>query len=274
MAKDSVILVIPVYNEEQCIEKVISDWREQLLSLAIPFEIQIVNDGSNDKTGKILESLKNRLSHLTVIHQTNAGHGAAVKNGYIRACQKNYDYVFQTDSDDQFSSEDFIKVWERRHESQAVFGHRVNRHDPLTRKLISFSLRKSILDIFQVDIPDANIPYRLFKRDFLKNCLTVLGPGLFAPNIFLSILSFTHLGNCPVVPVQHFARQGDTQKLMSWGLAKACLSSMWQVVTYAYQLPKKLHYLKTLEDHSLNENVTPLKSKSEQSTHESIARVA
>ena len=49
---------------------------------------------------------------------------------------------------------------------------------------------------------------------------------------------------------------------------------MWQVVTYAYQLPKKLHYLKTLEDHSSNENVTPLKSKSEQSTHESIARVA
>lgn len=242
MSNDTLAVVIPVYNEESCIDKVIHDWGTALSKLAIDFNIIIVNDGSRDQTASILDNLCHKHPELVVIHQENQGHGMAVKNGYIEAITRNYDYIFQTDSDDQFTPEDFKSFWERRNESPAIFGHRQNRKDPLHRKVISFFLKKVIYDFFQADIPDANIPYRLFKASYLKSTLACLTPGLFAPNIFLSILCFRSLNGCPVIPVQHFERK-DEAKLIRWGLIKACLDSFWDLTVFSYQLDKKVQYI-------------------------------
>ncbi len=243
MKRDSVLLVIPVFNEEQCIEKVAVDWGSELTSQQIDFHILFINDGSTDQTEQILERISRDYQQISFISQENRGHGEAVKHGYIEACRSSYNYIFQTDSDDQFCPADFIKLWEQRKFAPAVFGNRHQRKDGTIRKLISFSLRKFIWDYFEVDIPDANIPYRLFKTSFLKQCLPYLNPGLFAPNIFLSIYAFKLIKRCPVVSVQHYARKGDTQKLMSLGLFKACLKSFWQLVVFYYQFPKKAQML-------------------------------
>ncbi len=243
MSKDTLAVVIPVYNEDSCIEKVIEDWGQALEALSINFKIIIVNDGSTDRTSEILDSLAQEHPELIVIHQENQGHGIAVKNGYIEATSQDFDYIFQTDSDDQFTPQDFASFWEKRKESPALFGHRQKRHDPTHRKIISFFLRKMIFDFYGVNIPDANIPYRLFQGSFLKRTLACLTPGLFAPNIFLSILCFKSLKNCPVIPVQHFERQDNSPKLIRWGLIKACFDSLWDLIVFSYQLKKKVQYI-------------------------------
>lgn len=242
MGRDTLGIVIPVYNEESCIGKVIEDWGQAIEKLDIDFKIILVNDGSTDNTSQILNRLSHEHPELITIHQENQGHGNAVKNGYIAAVAQNVDYIFQTDSDDQFTSEDFSKFWERRHESPAIFGHRQTRKDPLHRKVISFFLRKFLFDFFETDIPDANIPYRLFKTDFLRSALACLTPGVFAPNIFLSILCFKSLNHCPVIPVQHFARETNA-KLVRWSLIKACFNSLWDLIVFSYQLKKKVQYI-------------------------------
>lgn len=243
MTKDSVALVIPVYNEEECIEKVLSDWSNELMDLDIPYQLFVINDGSRDGTGDILDKFAKTNPSISVIHQENQGHGIAVKNGYITAIESGHDYIFQTDSDDQFSPSDFRKLWEKRKSSSAIFGHRLKRHDPFHRKVISFFLKKILFDYFFVDIPDANIPYRLFERNFLKHAAATLTPGLFAPNVFLSILSFKYFGDCPVVPVSHFERKGTQAKLIRLSLLKACLKSFWDLVTFSYQLNAKIQYI-------------------------------
>ncbi|MCF8058579.1 MAG: glycosyltransferase family 2 protein [Bacteriovoracaceae bacterium] len=248
MDQDSVIIVIPVYNEEECIQKVIEDWSSELSLKKVNFKLLLVNDGSTDQTGQILDNLSQTNSRLSIIHQENLGHGSAVKNGYIMAVSQDCDFVFQTDSDDQFTPQDFIKLWELRNTSPAVFGHRMHRYDPTHRKFISFFLKKFIFNLFQVNIPDANIPYRLFNRSFLSHLLATLTPGLFAPNVFLSILSFKSLGSCPVVPVSHFERKGTEAKLIRWGLIKACFKSFWDVLTFSYQLNQKLLYIRESQD--------------------------
>ena len=247
MKTDSIVTVIPVYNEEQCIEQVISDWGKKLTELKLNFTILVVNDGSRDKTEEILQNLSQKYSYLRVLNQENAGHGAAVKNGYIHALSFGPNYIFQTDSDNQFTPDDFEKVWSQRSKSKAVFGYRQDRKDPLSRKLISFFMKKRILDFFQVEIPDANIPYRLFEANFLRGLLSVLEPGTFAPNVFLSILSFKLLGSCPVVPVQHFQRDGTEAKLIRWGLLKGCLKSFWDLVVFNYQIDSKINFLREKE---------------------------
>lgn len=247
MKTDSLVAVIPVYNEEQCIEQVILDWGSKLTELQIDFKILVVNDGSRDGTGEILEKMAQEHKEVEVLNQENAGHGAAVKNGYIHALSFKPDYIFQTDSDNQFSPNDFEKIWSQRKKSKAVFGHRQDRKDPLSRKVISFIMKKRILDFYQVDIPDANIPYRLFETNFLRGLLSVLTPGAFAPNIFLSILSFKLLGSCPVIPVQHFEREGTEAKLIRWGLLKGCFKTFWDLVVFSYQLNSKIDFLKEKE---------------------------
>lgn len=250
MKKDTVIAVIPVYNEDQCIEQVISDWGTKLTELKLDFKILIVNDGSTDNTPVILDKLAKTHPELEVLHQVNGGHGSAVKNGYIHALSYKTEYIFQTDSDNQFTPDDFEKLWVKRKDSPAVFGYRMDRKDPGYRKVISFFLKKRILDFFQVDIPDANIPYRLFRSDFLRSMLSVLNSGLFAPNIFLSILSFRILGSCPVIGVQHFDRGGTEAKLIRWSLVKGCMKSLWELIVFSYQVNSKLHFLQERELYS------------------------
>lgn len=242
MNRDTLGIVIPVYNEESCIEKVIQDWGKTLERLNINFKIMVVNDGSTDQTAQILDRLNKEHPELIVIHQENGGHGSAVKTGYIEAVSRDFDFIFQTDSDDQFTPEDFSKFWERRNESPAIFGHRKSRKDPIHRKVISFYLRKTLFDFFGVNIPDANIPYRLFQGRFLKKALACLTPGVFAPNIFLSVLCFKSLKGCPVIPVQHFARENEA-KLVRLSLIKACFDSLWDLIVFSYQLKKKVEYI-------------------------------
>ena len=51
-------VIIPVYNEEKAIKKVIFEWMEELEKYNFFFKILIINDGSNDDTKKILNKIK------------------------------------------------------------------------------------------------------------------------------------------------------------------------------------------------------------------------
>lgn len=244
MEKDSLAIVIPVYNEETCIEKVILDWNDHLKSLGIPNKIIVVDDGSLDNTQSILNSLTKDLPNLEILYQENQGHGTAIKMGYLHAIYSKTHYIFQTDSDNQFSPLDFEKLWSYRKKSNAIFGYRFERKDTFLRKMITFFMKKRVYENFEVNIPDPNIPYRLFESSFLKDLLSVLEPGLFAPNIFLSILSFKVDPNCPSVPVSHFDRENSSPKLVHWRLLKGCLKSFWDLTIFSYQIEKKLLFLK------------------------------
>lgn len=241
MTNDSVALVMPVYNEEACIEKVVNDWASCFKDLGIPFHIFVVNDGSTDKTSDKLANLKN--DKITVINQKNQGHGVAIKTGYIAAVNlSNSTHIFQTDSDDQFFPEDFSMLWENRTQARFILGQRKDRKDPWYRKIISFVLRQNIMKRFDVDIPDANIPYRLIETNLLKNLLPIITPGLFAPNVFLSILAYKSGETCITIPIQHRDRNGTPAKLVSLGLIKACLQSFWDTIIFSYQVDKKVDY--------------------------------
>jgi cellulose synthase/poly-beta-1,6-N-acetylglucosamine synthase-like glycosyltransferase len=109
------IVVIPAYNEVECIASVLQNWLrflEHSLSNTT-FNLLVINDGSTDGTGDLLDALAKRESRLKVIHQMNGGHGNAVLNGYRMALMHHPDFVFQVDSDDQFLPEDFCGCGKR-----------------------------------------------------------------------------------------------------------------------------------------------------------------
>ena len=164
----ALVVVIPAYNEEACIQPVIKNWIDGI-STFIPkehFKILVINDGSRDNTGKILDEMAEEYPNLIAKHQLNGGHGNAVVNGYKMAVELQPEFVFQTDSDDQFIPEDFQKFWLKRNESQFILGHRLVRHDDPFRLIITRILKYALLIIYGTYIDDANIPFRLITVSY------------------------------------------------------------------------------------------------------------
>lgn len=238
-----IVVVIPAYNEQECIQGVIESWARQLHKDNLSYKILVINDGSVDDSEAILNSLASDYQYLSVIHQNNSGHGKAILRGYSEALKFNPQYVFQVDSDNQFAPSDFPKIWNSRNDSEFITGVRVERKDPLSRKVISSFLSKFINDSLDIDLQDANCPYRLMSSKFLNSAIPIIPHNVFAPNIFLSIFASKYLSKIIHVPVQHFSRHTGTNSLLSLNLAKACIKSYWDIFSLRFQLAQLLYLL-------------------------------
>lgn len=245
MEKINCVLVMPAYNEGECIEKVVASWMQGLSSIVGQghFKMVIVNDGSKDDTGVILDKIASFNNNVVVIHQANAGHGPALLNGYHRAIELGTEYVFQVDSDDQFVPSDFQRLWVARDKSKFIMGWRQVRQDAFHRHVIAKILRTLIFLFFGAYIKDANIPFRLFRADYLARLLGVLPKNLFAPNIFLAILASRHGQNLMFIPVTHEDRKTGVVSMMGWKLFKICLRSFRELVDFRITLNTRLKQL-------------------------------
>jgi dolichol-phosphate mannosyltransferase len=236
-------IVMPAYNEQDCIEKVVYNWTDFLKNKFPndPTTLIVINDGSKDKTKELLDKLIPKVSNLTVIHQKNGGHGNAVVNGYRKALEVGSEYVFQTDSDDQFVSSDFDKLWEKRNQSQFILGYREVRHDAGVRLFITSFLRGTISMIYGTYIMDSNIPFRLIKGTFLKKLMNQLpNPEPFAPNIFLSVMAKKSGQELFDIPITHKDRETGTVSIVKWNLWKVCIRSFNELLRFRLELNRKV----------------------------------
>ena len=245
--------VMPAYNEQDCIAKVIGEWLAEL-ARCVPsgrYLAIIVNDGSQDRTGEILDTLAARQKNLRVIHQANGGHGAALLRGYREAVEFDAEWVFHVDSDDQFEPSDFRLLWERRSQSRFVTGYRRSRHDALHRLVITRLVRGLNLMMFGYYLKDANIPFRLIHGAYLNRLLSRLPDPVFAPNIFLSLLAARDGQKLLEVPVTHKPRETGAVSIVRWKLIKVCFRSARELFRFRRQLPKHLVALKAADSISV-----------------------
>ncbi len=236
-------IVMPAYNEQDCIEKVVYNWTN-FLKTKFPNDkttLIVINDGSKDNTKVLLDKLDGEIDNLTVVHQKNGGHGNAVVNGYRKALEVGSEYVFQTDSDDQFVSEDFDKLWNKRSQSQFILGYRQVRHDAGVRLFITKFLRGTISAVYGTFIMDSNIPFRLIKGTFLQKLMDQLpNPEPFAPNIFLAVMAKKSGQELFDIPITHKDRETGTVSIVKWNLWKVCIRSFKELLRFRLELNGKV----------------------------------
>lgn len=96
----SFCIVVPMYNEESNAERCVSTIHEFLNGVDVQSSIIVVDDGSTDTTGEILERLSSRLSNVIIeTHETNRGYGAANVTGGRRAFSEGFEYALFMDAD-------------------------------------------------------------------------------------------------------------------------------------------------------------------------------
>lgn len=219
-------MAMPAYNEQACIRPVVEAWLRLIQAVAeregAACGMVVVNDGSEDSTGAILDELALAHPELKVVHQKNAGHGAAVLNAYTQACHLGSAWIFQVDSDDQFEPADFWKLWARRSSSPFILGRRLDRSDPLHRLVITRIARALSALLFGRDLKDANVPFRLIQGPLLAAMLGAIPSTLFAPNLFLSVLARGLGYDTLDIAVTHRERQTGKVSIVGWKLIKNC----------------------------------------------------
>ncbi|WP_247235047.1 glycosyltransferase family 2 protein [Telluribacter sp. SYSU D00476] len=241
-------IVMPAYNEQDCIEKVVENWTDFLRN-RFPNDkttLIVINDGSKDKTGELLDKIKVNNPLLTVVHQKNGGHGNAVVNGYRKSLELNSEYVFQTDSDDQFETGDFDKLWAKRNQSEFILGYREVRHDASVRLFITKVLRGTISAVYGTYILDSNIPFRLIKGSFLRKLMAQLpDPEPFAPNIFLAVMAKKAGQEVFNIPITHKDRATGTVSIVKWNLWKVCIRSFNELLRFRMDLNDKVRAIRS-----------------------------
>ncbi|HIP17641.1 MAG TPA: glycosyltransferase family 2 protein [Methanothermococcus okinawensis] len=169
------IVIIPTYNEEKNILRVLNDLKN------IPVDVIIVDDGSSDNTKEIIKnymknsSIKNKI--YTLFKDKNEGKSKAIRDGTELALKLNYEYIVYMDGDYQHKPKDIPKMFERlkKHNGDAIFGIRKYSSIPFHRRLSNYLasiIMSLIISIYVGKIyffRDIQCGFRIIKSKFLRN---------------------------------------------------------------------------------------------------------
>lgn len=103
MEKNNVLIIIPAYNEEDNIKKVIQEIKDDMIYA----DILVINDCSTDNTEMILK--ENNINYINNIF--NLKYAMAVQVGIKYAYENNYDYIIQMDADGQHIASEAQKLY-------------------------------------------------------------------------------------------------------------------------------------------------------------------
>lgn len=170
----SLSLVLPVHNEEANIEIVIKDALAVLPRFTDRFEIIPVNDGSRDNSGRILAELAAAHPEVKPVeHKVNRGYGAALTSGFRAATG---DFVMFMDSDRQFDIADLELLAPLVGRFDIVAGFRMERNDPLHRRVFAEIFNVTVRILFGVHLRDIDCAFKVFRGDLLRS-IDLKAPG-------------------------------------------------------------------------------------------------
>ncbi|RYG69378.1 glycosyltransferase family 2 protein [bacterium] len=224
------MVVMPVYNEEECIAPVVRSWKDQLDALGLRYVITVLNDGSRDGTMAALQAFEGDES-VRVVNKTNSGHGPTILRGYRTAVEEAR-WVFQIDSDDEMKPNHFPRLWEKRDKYDALFGVRVQREQDSARLLLSAGSRVVVKALFGRGVRDVNTPYRLMRADKLRPIVTAIPDDTFAPNVIISGVFSKNRRRVYNLPVPHENRKTGTGSLTSSKVWKVAVKSLLQTLRF------------------------------------------
>jgi glycosyltransferase involved in cell wall biosynthesis len=162
-------VVLPAFNEEANIERVVRAVAAYLDQHPIDYEILPVNDGSADRTGAIVDRLATEMPRVRPQHHPqNRGYGSALRTGFDAA---NKRFVFYMDGDGQFDIADLDRILPlATDDDHIVTGFRIERRDPFVRRLNAKLFGGFLVRVLLgVKVRDLNCAFKLIPRKVLRS---------------------------------------------------------------------------------------------------------
>lgn len=165
-----VSVILPVFNEVDCIEKVLEEVFSELKKLNLnSFEVIVVDDGSTDGSNKVLKNFQTKEDKLRIFtFARNFGQSAALACGIDNA---NFEIIITLDSDGQNNPKDFGRLLNSLDEgNDVVSGWRKNRKDSkFLRRLPSFLANKLISNWTNLNLHDYGCTLKCYRRKAIQS---------------------------------------------------------------------------------------------------------
>jgi glycosyltransferase involved in cell wall biosynthesis len=209
----SISAFFPAYNDAGSICRLVRATASMLPQLTDDYEIVVVNDGSADETGEVLQALAAEYPCLRIIeHKVNRGYGAALITGFSN-CSK--DLIFYTDGDGQYDVHELpllMRVFSG--EVDLVNGYKISRSDPLHRIIMGFVYQRLMRFLFHLAIRDVDCDFRLFRRSLLMNTTLTCDSGV----ICVEMMKKFERQGCRIVevPVHHYLRSHGSSQFFTF----------------------------------------------------------
>jgi len=199
-------IIIPVYNEEKSIALTLEEILSIMEKSNIEYEIIVVNDGSSDKTGEILDKYKNE--RIKVVNQDkNCGYGASIKTG-IRFAK--FDKIAITDADSTYPNDRLPELYNTCSDYDMVVGARSFKNLPSKTKPAKWLIIKLANYITKTKIPDINSGLRVFRKESFMPFLPIIPDGFsLTTTITLGMLSGGY--RVKFISIDYFAREGKSK---------------------------------------------------------------
>lgn len=228
MSQPTLSIIMPVYNEEQTLEECLN----RVLASPYPSEVLLINDGSTDQTGKILQKVATGRDKVTVIHQArNQGKGAAVRAG-LRAATG--DYILIQDADLEYDPTDYAKLLRPVLDGKAevVYGSRfTGEHRDM---LFSHWLGNHFLSfltslLYDTTLSDMETCYKLVKREHLQRIRLRSRRFDFEPEVTSKLLKQGI--RIYEVPISYAGREFSEGKKITW---RDGFIAIWVLLKYRF----------------------------------------
>lgn len=197
-------VIIPAYNEAGCIGRVVAHGRRVLEEWGVPFELLVINDGSDDGTAAIAAA-----AGATVIsHPYNLGNGAAIKTGIRHARGR---VLVMMDGDGQHAPEDIPRLLEQLERYDMVVGARTGESDTAVhRDLANTAYNWFATYVCGRKIEDLTSGFRAVKTDVAKSFVYLL-PNTFSYPTTLTLAIVRSGYALTYVPITTRKRVGNSK---------------------------------------------------------------
>ena len=233
-------IVIPVYNERETIHEII----RQVRAVAIPKQIILVDDCSQDGTRDVLLRLQTDQPDLTVVfHDRNQGKGAALRTGFKHAAGQ---IVIVQDADLEYDPSEYLRLIQPIIEGKAdvVYGSRFIGE---THRVLNYwhSMANKFLTLLSnmfttLNLTDMEVCYKVFRREVIQGITLKSDRFGFEPEVTAKVARF-HVPatdgrparRCRVyeMPVSYNGRDYSEGKKIGW---KDGVQALYCIIRYAF----------------------------------------
>jgi len=220
-------IFFPAYNDAGTIASLAIVAHMTARTLTDDYEVIVIDDGSPDHTGALLDEMAAHFPWLKVVHHgKNRGYGGALRTGFETASKE---LVFYTDGDAQYDPREMALLWEAfSPEVDFVNGRKLSRHDPLHRIVIGRIYHWFVKIAFGLRLSDVDCDFRLMRRRVFERVRLTRSSGVICVELMKKVQD--HGYRLAEVPVHHFHRSYGKSQFFNFrrvGRTLVDLARLW-----------------------------------------------
>ena len=230
------LIIVPTYNERDNIARLVG----QVLAQDPRLDVLVVDDGSPDGTGEIVDRITAQNPRVHVIHRPGKmGLGTAYLAGFKWALERDYEYVFEMDADFSHDPAHLPQFLDAISDADLVLGSRYREGKvtvvnwPITRLMLSYAANIYARAVTGLPLYDATGGFKCFRRAVLEAIdLNAVKSNGYAFQIEMSFRAWRRHFRIVEIPIV-FVDRTEGQSKMSKRIVREAVWMVWRLRWWA-----------------------------------------